>query len=840
MKTFNVQTKTVTAVPRKGRGAMAVSTGGSYSPADFSDIYSVLNSKLGIEEFDVMFERVELANGDWYIRAKKSLVSVGELTAYGKGSEDGSGGGVGGSGVNYLRELSDVSIPSPKAGQVLTYDGAKWIAKDVIASGGLDETQLASYLTQNNYAKKSDLIWSNISGKPNRAGSSSDGGAATWGEALRTIDSTNNSRRIKSANMNHSDAALRYYCVGSANIVDGSAAEGHLLHLGWDSPSPSCWSAQLLIPHTSARGIRRRYQASYSSDNWSEWIEILDSKNYTSFINPADFVTLNTEQTITSRKIFHTRAVTVPLYLVTSSDSANYISFYIKDTISTETRGAMAGYYNYFAAIANGISGGAKIGVTDSGIPQYWTDSNGTKRYDLLHSGNYTSFVNPADFVTLDTPQTIKGNKTFTGKIILNTNHYIYGVDETYGSLVYFDGSRTVLGSIGASTTGYTRIRSVNGTAYIYNGSTDYTILHTGNYATTLDGRYVKKSGDTMTGTLNVPRIHLTNGEPDMADIHSSAWGLCFYINHAFTLEMSSGTNRFSPTSVYDNTVNLGWSNGRWANVYSVLGDFSGAVTARRINLPGSASSKAHISSDTGSNLYFSDGLRVLFAMDWSTYAVRPGSAENGTIQFGTSTCRWKNIYSVNANFTDTVTINNPDLKTHLAFGRAGANYITATSSSGAFIFITGGLTPSGANAALTLTATKRVGVCTNSPQAELHVNGDILAEKEVTAYSDVRLKNDIQDLLFKGRLRPRTYIKDGKRSIGFVAQEVLPLYPELIHECNDAMRTLSLNYDGCIPVLAAQLNGVEDRVETVEGRIEALERENKELKEEIKRLKAA
>lgn len=38
------------------------------------------------------------------------------------------------------------------------------------------------------------------------------------------------------------------------------------------------------------------------------------------------------------------------------------------------------------------------------------------------------------------------------------------------------------------------------------------TILDTGNYTGTLDGRYVKKAGDTMTGALKVPELRFTNG----------------------------------------------------------------------------------------------------------------------------------------------------------------------------------------------------------------------------------------------------------------------------------------------------------------------------------------
>jgi len=58
---------------------------------------------------------------------------------------------------------------------------------------------------------------------------------------------------------------------------------------------------------------------------------------------------------------------------------------------------------------------------------------------------------------------------------------------------------------------------------------------------------------------------------------------------------------------------------------------------------------------------------------------------------------------------------------------------------------------------------------------------GSVVASGEVTAYSDARLKSNIHTLDYRGRLIPRHYVKDGKQSIGFIAQEVQALYPELV-----------------------------------------------------------
>lgn len=104
---------------------------------------------------------------------------------------------------------------------------------------------------------------------------------------------------------------------------------------------------------------------------------------------------------------------------------------------------------------------------------------------------------------------------------------------------------------------------------------------------------------------------------------------------------------------------------------------------------------------------------------------------------------------------------------------------------------------------------------------------GVVLSTGEVTAYSDARLKTDIKDLDFRGALSPKSFIKDGKQSIGFIAQEVRELYPELVlgEETEDSY--LSLNYGAITAVLACQTNDHERR-------IAELERENRELKRKL------
>ncbi len=114
-----------------------------------------------------------------------------------------------------------------------------------------------------------------------------------------------------------------------------------------------------------------------------------------------------------------------------------------------------------------------------------------------------------------------------------------------------------------------------------------------------------------------------------------------------------------------------------------------------------------------------------------------------------------------------------------------------------------------------------------------LWIEGSIIANGEVTAYSDIRLKSNIKPLDYKGRLAPKWFIKDNKPSIGFIAQEVQALYPELVKvNTSTTENYLSLNYGAITAVLSAQVNRVEDEVEVLKNRIRQLENEVALLKQ--------
>ena len=112
---------------------------------------------------------------------------------------------------------------------------------------------------------------------------------------------------------------------------------------------------------------------------------------------------------------------------------------------------------------------------------------------------------------------------------------------------------------------------------------------------------------------------------------------------------------------------------------------------------------------------------------------------------------------------------------------------------------------------------------------ASLSNTGNFTASGEVTAYSDRILKSDIEtidkisslDKVMK--LRPVSYIKNDKRSIGLIAQEVREISPELVHG-NEDEGYLSLNYAQSTALLISAMQKQQEMIYRLERRISDLE----------------
>ena len=104
----------------------------------------------------------------------------------------------------------------------------------------------------------------------------------------------------------------------------------------------------------------------------------------------------------------------------------------------------------------------------------------------------------------------------------------------------------------------------------------------------------------------------------------------------------------------------------------------------------------------------------------------------------------------------------------------------------------------------------------------------DILAGGNVTAYSDARLKDNIQTLqgsLSKVlQMRGVEFDKDGEHSIGVIAQEVRKFYPEVVKENNTTEdKILSVNYGALVGPLIESIKELKSQIDSLKAEIEEL-----------------
>ncbi len=111
---------------------------------------------------------------------------------------------------------------------------------------------------------------------------------------------------------------------------------------------------------------------------------------------------------------------------------------------------------------------------------------------------------------------------------------------------------------------------------------------------------------------------------------------------------------------------------------------------------------------------------------------------------------------------------------------------------------------------------------------------GTIVASGNLTALSDIRVKEHITDLTWRGRLQPKRYLKDNRWQIGFIAQEVDPIVSEAVFK-NDLW---SLDYGGLVAYAILQCNMNSDSIKTQERELSEVRSELREVKKEVRALR--
>lgn len=119
------------------------------------------------------------------------------------------------------------------------------------------------------------------------------------------------------------------------------------------------------------------------------------------------------------------------------------------------------------------------------------------------------------------------------------------------------------------------------------------------------------------------------------------------------------------------------------------------------------------------------------------------------------------------------------------------------------------------------------VGIGTANPSYKLHVVGDIYTTGDITAFSDARVKTDLEKLencltklqTLTGYRYTRSDVKSNRKHIGLIAQEVEQIAPELIYENNEGYKGIA--YPNMAALFVEAFKEITERLNTLADKVE-------------------
>ncbi|WP_289739369.1 pyocin knob domain-containing protein [Paramuribaculum intestinale] len=820
--------------------------------------------------------------------AQGHILATKDVTAYAKGVLP--GGDAPSSGVTDLRSLDDVILTNPKAGQILKYDGQHWVNGTIDA--GLNETALAAYLQANRYAKLSDIP--SLAGYATRSWVENKGYAteawviaqhyltehqdishlltrAEFDEMFERIDTDGGGWYILAKSHLASVGDVTAYGTGGPGSTLGGIGDVQLGSLA--AGDVIKWDGQHWVNGPApAGGVDEEQLAAY-----------LTANNYITQADLGNYVTLDGAQTITGGKLFSARET---FFTRQATVNGNYDTFdgcprvmwHVPKQQFTKMQMDVYGNLHLLHGAATALND--YRGLTVSSIAKYGgTASQFLKADGSVDDTSYFRHRRDTPGLNIDSAITAGG---------------IYEVNRAQGTLPFASDWHQVFDwDTGDALyrvqmcTGYTNNSSMYFRhKYVGNWQPWREILDSVNYAGILDGRYVNKAGDTMTGPLRIAHSATScvlYTQYNTAGAYSNViWAnvdesrVLFGSPHWITVELETAN---SATAAYRRTNgvqykiwdsgNHGSGSGLDADLLDghhggdyfrhragyISADYFNGVAFRNLN-PGT-----YIYSYSGaSGLLVSFGNLGASASSLELYTTYPDEADikyRKKIDSNRFAGGWNtlitnhNIWAYNAgsatklqtarslwgnNFDGTVGCGG-GLTFDLLTGTNARNLLYQKMADNDFFRIRCGASASNAGWVEIATAddgtepiyvrqyTGEFATVTRTltlldGSGNTYLPGHLVVSGDVTAYSDARLKSDVQTLCNRGFITPRTYIKDGKRCIGFLAQEVRQRYPELVTDTGGADHWLALNYGNLVAVLEAQIIDHEERIKRLEARI--------------------
>lgn len=798
---------------------------------------------------------------------ERNVYSLKEITALGNGGSGGSGSG-GTGGASYFWELADVDVSSAVKNDIPVYNGSKWVNTPmaslrpdltgyateawVKSQGYLTQHQsLAGYATQQWVEGKGYALASDLGGYLPLTGGTLTGPLTMGG---------NKPERIYFRDQEH---FIELDADGNFHFSHNVYSSMEISALGYQAGSGGGAFSGALSDLTDVK-LSGLVNGDLLQWNGTDWVNVKASELGIGggAVDLSNYVTLDTAQEIKGAKTFTNVLRTnsyayigaTQSYAIMMGGSANYTWIDCRQGTTVINKIVMYPTYTYF-----GKNIKAPAFVKDGGTSAQFLMADGSVNEDI-----YLREYRAAANTNIDT---LVNHKPFIAEIYSPTGTLPDSSMSTRWMQLFNWGNRDTHGDVSYGTQMASHYTS-NGSLYFRNIHDNTieawrTLLDTVNYASLIDARYVKKSGDTMTGPLTMSasdttsryaratnsngaiellaatnrgvynRTHTkwliatdptgqyvwsdadlfgfgTTNPLDKLHVHDGNIRVSYATDNRY-MKINCGGFAFYATSttgwagglnVYTNSgTSLGVSAGYYGNKDALNYMFYGGTYTspamvilpdKKIGIGTTAPAAAvHINASFASKDTWINALRIRAGIGTGKYVYLNIGAADGTNNAGNI-----DYYYAGAQSTSN----------YLGFGFNSNNNLMVLLATGSLL----------------------LGTKTNSSGAKLHVAGTIYATGEITALSDRRVKSDIRTLPFRGALIPRTYIKDGRRQIGFIAQEANEVYPELVNKGVTPEALWSFNYQSATAVLAAWCNVHDDEIAKLNRRVTQVENELK------------
>lgn len=288
--------------------------------------------------------------------------------------------------------------------------------------------------------------------------------------------------------------------------------------------------------------------------------------------------------------------------------------------------------------------------------------------------------------------------------------------------------------------------------------------------------------------------VYQTDGTPGLYYFNGTSW---IYIINSTTNVLSvinggTGTNTGSITGTGALTLTAGGTN---QNITLTPSGTGNSILYNNVGIANTSPSDRLV---VGASIAMHDGGDKVIGMGWS-----PGSGN-----------------TIVAGFPAEIRLNINSGK--LSFGTDPTSRLVGVSA--------------GVQRRMTITSAGDVGIGTESPNVKLQVNGDIIANS-IAGSSDLRFKTNIKNIespltkviQLRGVIfnwKTNEFIDrnfSNKRSLGFIAQEVEKVIPELVETEKTKEGFKSIQYDKVVALLVEAIKEQQKQIDTLNNKVNKL-----------------